>query len=247
MGDGEPKKLVVVMAAFNEAVLIERALERFAEVGAPGGMERVVVVVDDGSTDGTGDRADDFARGHDWVRVIRRAKNGGKGAALREGFAWALGEGGSDVVLVHDADLEYDPADHGAVLEPILAGKADAVIGSRFVGRSHRVLYYWHAVANRFITMLSNMATNLNLTDIECCTKAMTREVAEQIRLRESGFGVEPELVAKIARAKIGGRAARVYEVGVGYAGRTYDEGKKIGWRDGVWALVCIARYWIAR
>ena len=237
--------MVVVVPAYNEAALIERALRRFEEVGAPEGIERVVVVVDDGSTDGTAGIAEEFAAGREWVHVLRKRANGGKGDALREGFAWALEEGNADVLLIHDADLEYDVADHGAVLEPIIAGRADAVIGSRFVGRSHRVLYYWHAVANRLITTLSNMATNLNLTDIECCTKAMTRDVASQISLRERGFGVEPEMVAKIARARVGGKSARVYEVGVSYAGRTYEEGKKIGWRDGVWALVCIARYWV--
>ncbi len=237
-------RLVVVMPAYNEAALIERALERFEEVDAAVGVERVVVVVDDGSTDGTGEIAEGFAGGRDWVWVIRRSANGGKGDALRAGFAWALGEGGADIVLVHDADLEYDVADHGGVLAPILEGRADAVIGSRFIGRSHRVLYYWHAVANRLITTASNMATNLNLTDIECCTKVMTREVASQITVRERGFGVEPELVAKIARARVGEGCARVYEVAVTYAGRTYEEGKKIGWKDGMWAVVCIARYW---
>ena len=246
-GQRETIRLVVVIPAYNEAALIERALGRFEAVGAPEGVDRVVVVVDDGSTDGTAEIAEGFAGGRGWVTVVRRRANGGKGDALRAGFTWALGEGCADVVMVHDADLEYDVADHPAVLAPILEGKADAVIGSRFVGRSHRVLYFWHAVANRVVTTASNIATNLNLTDIECCTKAMTRCVLEQITVREDGFGVEPELVAKIARARVGGRGARVYEVGVSYAGRTYEEGKKIGWVDGVWALVCIARYWAVR
>ena len=169
---------------------------------------------------------------------------------MRAGFDAALALG-ADIVLIQDADLEYDPRDHAKVLEPIIDGRADAVFGSRFLGDTHRVLYYWHAVANRFITMCSNMVTNLNLTDIECCLKAFTRPVIERIRLEEDRFGIEPELVAKVGRLRLpageagrgGTHAARVYEVGVSYAGRTYEEGKKITWRDGVSALRCIAKY----
>jgi len=246
-------RLVVVMPVFNEAGLIERAVERLESTPPPvlpGGkrVERLLVLVDDGSTDGTGAivRAiADAGRAHAEMHEINR----GKGAALRTGFAKAMALH-ADVVLVQDADLEYDPRDHDAVLAPILDGRADAVIGSRFIGTTHRVLYYWHFLANRFITLCSNALTNLNLSDIECCSKAMTRAALEKIQIEEHRFGVEPELVAKLARLRLPDerdatrtRQARIYEVAVSYAGRTYEEGKKITWRDGVRALWCIVKY----
>ena len=246
-------RLGVIIPAYNERVLLPKLFEWLSSTpppvmpdGTP--CERFIVLVDDGSTDGTaevvrglGERPGVFACVHE--------KNRGKGAALRTGLERAIAEG-ADVVIVQDADLEYDPADHQPVLDPILKGQADAVIGSRFIGQTHRVLYFWHYLANRFLTLCSNMLTNLNLSDMECCFKAMTREVAGRIEIRERRFGVEPEMVAKLSRMRIADeqvpgrvRMLRIYEVAVSYAGRTYAEGKKIGWRDGVSALRCILRY----
>jgi glycosyltransferase involved in cell wall biosynthesis len=168
------------------------------------------------------------------LRVLRHGKNQGKGAAVRTGIQHAT----APVVLVQDADLEYDPAEYPALIAPILSGKADAVFGSRFIGSgAHRVLYFWHAAGNRFLTLLSNMATNLNLTDMEACYKAFRRELIQSVEIEEDRFGFEPEIVAKVARA-----GARIYEVAISYHGRTYAEGKKIGWRDGVGALRCILK-----
>lgn len=244
--------IAVVIPVYNEARTLGALVERLVRTeppSAPGGgvCARVVVVVDDGSTDGTSEIVRELG-GREGFIALRHDRNMGKGSALRTGFAAAL-ERGADVVLVQDGDLEYDPADHAGVLAPILDGRADAVIGSRFLGGAHRVLYFWHSVANGVITTLSNVATNLNLTDIECCSKAMTREVAARVRIEEPRFGVEPELVAKLARMRLpteaGDRALRIFEVPVSYAGRTYAEGKKIGWRDGVRALWCIGKYWV--
>ena len=204
------------------------------------------MIVDDGSSDSTpalvralGSRPDVIAHLHE--------HNQGKGAAVRTAWRAAL-DAGADILLIHDADLEYDPADHADVLWPIVDTRADAVIGTRFLGATHRVLYYWHAVANHLITTASNMLTNLNLTDIECCTKALARRAAERITIEEDRFGLEPEIVGKLARLRLPGPdgvdyPARVYEVPVSYAGRTYAEGKKITWRDGVSALRCILKY----
>lgn len=246
-------RLAVLIPAYNERALLGHLVGRLLETPpprTPGGeaCERVVVVVDDGSTDGTAEEVRRLGS-LDGIVCEHHDRNRGKGAAIRTALGIALGPRvGADVVLIQDADLEYDPADHGAVLRPILEGRADAVIGSRFLGHSHRVLYYWHAVANGWITRLSNMLTNLNLTDIECCSKAFTAEVGRGLRIRENRFGVEPELVARMARMRLareggGERRARIYEVAVSYAGRTYEEGKKITWRDGVSAVRCIVRY----
>ncbi|GIK18722.1 MAG: hypothetical protein AMXMBFR77_02650 [Phycisphaerales bacterium] len=247
-------RLAVVMPVFNEEATLAEAVARLDAVPAPattGGsqpLERRLILVDDGSTDDTPRIVRLLGERPDVLTVIHK-RNMGKGAALRSGFAAALADG-ADVVLVHDADLEYDPADHAALLRPILDGRADAVIGTRFQGQAHRVLYYWHSVANRVITTLSNMLTNLNLSDIECCFKAFRREALERIRIEENRFGVEPELVAKLARLRLQHedregetRPARIYEVPVSYAGRTYAEGKKITWRDGVAAVWCILKY----
>lgn len=222
--------LSVVIPAYNEAATIERLIERVRAEPTP----KEIIVVDDGSTDATGQVLSRLEE-RGLIALVRQSRNRGKGAAVRAGFARATGR----IVVIQDADLEYDPRDYARLIAPILAGDADVVIGSRFAGgEPHRVLYFWHAVGNRLLTVLSNMATNLNLTDMECCLKAFRREVLESIEIREERFGVEPELVAKVARG-----GWRVYEVGVSYAGRTYREGKKIRWKDGVRAIWCIVRY----
>ena len=250
--------LAILIPAYNERDLLPRLVDRVLATPAPRHpdgtpLRRVLVIVDDGSTDGTAEVVSELGT-REGVRAIRRAKNGGKGAAIRDALEAARSPVvDAELFLIQDADLEYDPADHAAILAPILDARADAVIGSRFLGQSHRVLYYWHAVANAQITRLSNMLTNLNLTDIECCSKAFTRRVADRLTLRENRFGIEPELVARLAhlwlpadapgappRAR---RRARIYEVPVSYAGRTYEEGKKITWRDGVSAIRCILAY----
>ena len=227
--------LSVVIPVFNEAATVLEVVRRVDAVP----IDKDILLVDDGSTDGTGEllrgalAAEWAASPH--IRVLTHERNRGKGAALRTGFAQAAGS----IVLVQDADLEYDPAEYPALLAPILSGRADVVFGSRFVGgQPHRVLYFWHSVANRLLTLASNMLTNLNLTDMEACYKVFRREVLAKITIEEDGFGVEPELTAKVAAMR-----CRVFEVGVSYAGRTYEEGKKITWRDGVHALWCIAKY----
>jgi glycosyltransferase involved in cell wall biosynthesis len=192
-----------------------------------------VIVVDDGSRDRSREILDGLDNPR--VRVILHDKNQGKGAALRTGFAHAT----HDFVIVQDADLEYDPQEYGLVLEPLLTDRADVVFGSRFLsGRPHRVLYFWHSMGNKFLTLMSNMFTDLNLTDMETCYKCFRREVIQSIPIEEDRFGFEPEITAKLARGRW-----RIYEVGISYSGRTYDEGKKIGWRDGVRAIYCIVRY----
>jgi SAM-dependent methyltransferase len=221
--------LSVVVPCYDEAATIAEVLQRV--LASPYTAE--VVVVDDGSTDGSPDRV--AAIGDPRVRLFRQPRNMGKGAALRRGLAAAR----APFVVVQDADLEYDPADYETLLRPLLDGAADVVYGSRFHNsRPHRVLYFWHAVGNRLLTALSNMVTNLNLTDMETCYKAFRREVIQSIDLEEDRFGFEPEVTAKLARKNL-----RIFEVGISYRGRTYAEGKKIGWKDGVQALYCIGRY----
>jgi glycosyltransferase involved in cell wall biosynthesis len=226
--------LSVVVPCFNEHATIEVVLDRV--LASPFTAE--VLVVDDGSTDGTREllgkitaRAEADTR----VRVLLQPHNMGKGAALRRGFA----EAAAPFVIVQDADMEYDPADYAVVLEPLLDGRADVVFGSRFIGGgAHRVLYFWHSIGNKVLTVASNAFTNLNLTDMETCYKAFRREVIQSIEVEEDRFGFEPEVTAKVAKG-----GWRVYEVGISYSGRTYAEGKKIGWRDGVRAIWCIVRY----
>ncbi len=224
----------MVIPVYNEAATIAELLRRVEGSG----VASQIVVVDDASTDGTASVLAEVAAA--WVGradrvVLRHERNRGKGAALRTGFAAAT----APIVLVQDADLEYDPAEHARLIAPIIDGRADVVYGSRFAGgEMHRVLYFWHSVANHGLTLLSNMLTNLNLTDMEVCFKVFRREVLERIELREERFGFEPEITAKVAAL-----GCRVYEVGVSYSGRTYEEGKKITWRDGVRTLWCIVRY----
>lgn len=222
----------VVMPVYNEvntvgeiirAVLSQRPVEQ-------------LIVVDDCSTDGTWENLERLATEEPTILLTRHVQNLGKGAALRTGIAQAT----SDIVVIQDADLEYDPAEYFRLLDPLLSGKADVVYGSRFRGGSgaHRVLYFWHSVGNSFLTTCSNMVTDLNLTDMETCYKSFRREVIQQIRIQENRFGVEPEITAKLARLNL-----RIYEVGISYSGRTYAEGKKIGWRDGFRALWCVLKY----
>ena len=227
-------KLSVVIPVYNERALVPQSLARVEAAPLPAGLLREIVLIDDYSTDGTREWLVEYASGRSDVVLTLHDRNRGKGAALRTGFAAATGE----LVIVQDADLEYDPREYSGLLEPLLDGRADAVFGTRFLGHTHRVLYYWHSVGNWLLTMLSNMLSNINLTDMECCYKAFRRDVLARITLVEDRFGFEPEVTAKLARL-----GCRIYEVPVSYSGRTYAEGKKINWKDGVSALRCILRY----
>jgi len=226
-------KLSVVIPVYNEAKTMDRIIEKVVSVKL--NMESELVLVDDCSSDGTREMLRSLQEKHpDW-KFVFHDKNQGKGAALRDGFKNATG----DIILVQDADLEYDPGDYPALLKPILDGHADVVFGSRFAGGgTHRVVYFWHYLGNRFLTTLSNMMTDLNLTDMEVCYKVFKREVLKNIELRENRFGFEPEITAKVARG-----GWKVYEVPISYYGRNYSEGKKITWRDGFRALWCIIKY----
>lgn len=224
-------KLTVVIPAYNEAATIAELISRVHAVEVP----KEIIVVDDGSTDGTAEVLAGLQQSYANLRILIQPRNRGKGAALRLGFQNATG----DYVLVQDADLEYDPAEYPVLLKPLVDGKADVVYGSRFLTtKEHRVLFFWHSVGNRLLTLTSNMFTNLNLTDMETGFKVFRREVIQSIKLEQNRFGFEPEVTVKIARMKL-----RIYEIGISYYGRTYEEGKKIGWKDGVKALWCIVRY----
>jgi glycosyltransferase involved in cell wall biosynthesis len=225
----------IVIPCYNEAATLEQVVDKVLAAPVPH-ME--VIVVDDGSTDGTVQVLRDKVAPR-VARVLFHERNQGKGAALRTGFAAATGE----IVLVQDADLEYDPRDYPRLLQPILEDRADVVFGSRFTGgESHRVLYFWHSVMNKLLTLLSNMLTDLNLTDMEVCYKVFRRSVLERLTIEENRFGFEPEITAKVAKQR-----CRIFEVGISYSGRTYEEGKKIGWRDGVRAVWCILKYNLLR
>ena len=224
-------KLSVVIPCFNELGTIGQVVQAVKESPI---QNLEIIVVDDYSTDGTRDLLRSSIEPL-VDQVIYHPRNRGKGAALRTGFAAATG----DIVIVQDADLEYDPQEFPHVIAPILDGKADVVFGSRFAGgRPHRVVYFWHMIGNKFLTMLSNMFTNINLTDMETCYKAFRRDVIQSIRIEENRFGFEPEITAKVAKLN-----CRIYEVGISYYGRTYKEGKKIGWKDGFRAIYCILKY----
>jgi glycosyltransferase involved in cell wall biosynthesis len=226
-------KVSVVIPVYNERQWVRELVRRVQAVHIP----KEIILVDDCSTDGTRDILKEMEQeGH---KVVYQDVNQGKGAALRTGFQHATG----DVIIVQDADLEYDPAEYPRLLQPILENRADVVFGSRFIGESHRVLYFWHSVANRMLTTLSNMFTNLNLTDMETCYKVFRREVLTGIRLRSNRFGFEPEFTAKVAKKR---PHLRIFEIPISYSGRTYEEGKKIGLKDAIQAFFCIVRYWIA-
>jgi glycosyltransferase involved in cell wall biosynthesis len=222
-------KLSVVMPVYNEKKTVEEVMRRILGLA----MEKELVIVDDASTDGT---REILARYENtpYVRIFYHEKNQGKGAALQTGFRGATG----DFVVIQDADLEYDPKEYPNLLEPILDGRADVVYGSRFLGGPHRVLYYWHYVGNCFLTMLSNMLSNINLTDMETCYKAFRREVLEKVKIRSRRFGCEPEFTMKVAKHKF-----RIYEVPISYSGRSYEEGKKITWKDGLAAVFTMIYY----
>jgi glycosyltransferase involved in cell wall biosynthesis len=224
-------KVSVIIPCFNERDTIEQVVNSVRNSPI---QDIEIIVVDDGSTDGTiGVLKEKVVGLAD--QIIYQPANRGKGAALRTGFAAATG----DIILVQDADLEYSPSDYPALLQPIFSGSADVVFGSRFLGgRPHRVLYFWHMVGNRFLTLLSNMFTNLNLTDLESCYKAFRAPLLKNLDLREKGFGFEPEITAKLAKTR-----CRIYEVGISYSGRTYEEGKKVNWKDGFRAIYAIVRY----
>ena len=227
-------KLTIVIPCYNELKTIDAIIDAVRQSQYP---DKEIIVVDDCSSDGTREKLKAEIEPSGLVeRVIYHERNQGKGAALRTGFRHATG----DIVIVQDADLEYDPNEYRRLVEPIASGRADVVYGSRFAGgEAHRVLYFWHRVGNSFLTLLSNMLTDLDLTDMETCYKAFRREVIQSIEIEEERFGFEPEITAKIAKQ----RGLRIYEVGISYYGRTYDEGKKIGWQDGCRAIYCIIKY----
>ena len=230
----ETSILSIVIPVYNERKTILQVLSQVVEAPCSG-FKKEIIIVDDHSTDGTREILKEIKDGQDGVRVLFHERNRGKGGALRTGIAHTTG----DIVLIQDADLEYNPSEYPKLLAPILEGKADVVYGSRFAGgESKRVLYYWHSVGNKFLTTLSNMFTNINLTDMETCYKVFRGEIIRKIRIEEDRFGFEPEVTSKVARM-----GCRIYEVGISYSGRTYAEGKKINWKDGVRAIWCILKY----
>jgi glycosyltransferase involved in cell wall biosynthesis len=240
-GEGKwnlPVSLSIVIPVYNEEATIHKLVRRVIAAPLQEGIKREIICVNDCSTDRTGRQLEQLWQmfPDENIKILHKAVNQGKGAALRDGFKQATG----DLVLIQDADLEYDPDDYKKLLEPILEGKADVVFGSRFIGEPHRVMYFWHYVANRCLTALSNMFTNLNLTDMEVCYKVFRKQVLDQIQIKCNRFGVEPEMTAKVAKIR---PRLRIFEVGVAYYGRSYEEGKKITWRDGIKAVAAIVRF----
>lgn len=232
------KKLSIVIPAYNEAKTIHLILDKIQEVKLIGDLQKEVIVVDDCSKDGTLGVLEEYKKSNPGLNLSIHAheKNQGKGAALHTGISKATGE----ITVIQDADLEYDPHEYNVLLDPILREVADVVYGSRFMGGNpHRILFFWHSIGNKFLTFLSNMFTNLNLTDMETCYKMFRTEIVQSLKLKEKRFGFEPEVTAKVARV----HNIRIYEVGISYYGRTFDEGKKIGWKDGFRAIYCILKY----
>jgi glycosyltransferase involved in cell wall biosynthesis len=233
-----PVRLSIVIPVYNEAGTVQELVARVVRAPVQEGVEKEILCVNDCSKDGTAQKLDELPSIFPGVqfKIFHKPANEGKGAALRDGFKHATGQ----IVLVQDADLEYDPQDYQKLIGPILDDKADVVYGSRFIGEPHRVLYFWHSVANRFLTMMSNMFTNLNLTDMEVCYKVFRKSILDRITIKCDRFGFEPEVTAKVAKIR---PRLRIYEVGVAYYGRSYEEGKKITWKDGVKAVLTILRF----
>jgi len=235
------RTLSILIPVYNEERYLAAVVKKVVNQPLPGGLVRELIMVNDASRDRTWDIMQQLPALFPGVqfKLHNKTVNEGKGAALRD--AWGMATG--DLLIIQDADFEYDPADYPKLLQPILDGKADVVFGSRFIGEPHRVMFFWHQLANNILTSASNIVTNLNLTDMEVCYKVFTRAVYQQIKIKSPRFGVEPELTAKVAKLRINGKKARVYETGVAYAGRTYEEGKKIGWKDAVSAFIQIVRF----